>query len=235
MRDWLKSGVLRRDAEPAIYAYTIEYPPPGTRSESLSHSLLHHPTPARQDAPFSRGHEPAETASLPLSTGNFPNKVLKGFLSTVELEEFGTGRIFPHENTRSAAKADRLELLRACRSNFSPIFSLFSDPDGVILGLMNQAIDAEKPRIDFQDDAGCRQRLWSITDPPVLAHIKDAMKAKPLFIADGHHRYETALAYRRLKREEAGDRARMSRRTKLRQETIAQMPPNVFGHTIRSR
>ncbi len=131
-------------------------------------------------------------------------RVLKGFLSTVELAEFGTGHIYPHENTRSAAKADRMELLSACRANVSPIFSLFSDPDGGVLALIDKSIDAGRPRFDFQDDTGCRQRLWTISDPSVLKTLTDALKPKPLFIADGHHRYETALAYRRHRRQEAG-------------------------------
>jgi uncharacterized protein (DUF1015 family) len=126
-------------------------------------------------------------------------RTLKGFLSTVELEEFGTGRIFPHENTRSAAKADRLNLLEACRANFSPIFSLYSDPEGRVLDLLERSVDLKKPRIDFHDDEGFRQRLWSVSDPTVLAQAGAMMKGKPLFIADGHHRYETALRYRGLK------------------------------------
>jgi uncharacterized protein (DUF1015 family) len=131
-------------------------------------------------------------------------RVLKGFLCTVELAEFGTGHIYPHENTRSAAKADRMELLSACRANVSPIFSLFSDPDGGVLALIDKSIDVHKPRFEFQDDSGCRQRLWTIADPSVLQALVEALRPKPLFIADGHHRYETALAYRRRRREEAG-------------------------------
>ena len=126
-------------------------------------------------------------------------RTLKGFLSTVELEEFGTGKIFPHENTRSAAKADRLSLLEACHANFSPIFSLYSDPEGRVLDLLERSVDLNKPRIDFHDDEGFRQRLWSISDPRVLEQAGALMKAKPLFIADGHHRYETALRYRELR------------------------------------
>jgi uncharacterized protein (DUF1015 family) len=125
---------------------------------------------------------------------------LKGFLATVELEEFGTGKIFPHENTRSAAKADRLNLLEACRANFSPIFSLYSDPECRVLDLLERSVDLDKPRIDSHDDTGFRQRLWSISDSIVLEQARAVMKAKPLFIADGHHRYETALRYREIRR-----------------------------------
>jgi uncharacterized protein (DUF1015 family) len=130
--------------------------------------------------------------------------VMKGFLATVELAEFGTGDIYPHENTRSAAKADRLSLLQTCRANFSPIFSLFSDPSGGILSLIEKSVNQDRPRFDFRDDAGFRQRLWSITDHRVLQEIGAALQPKPLFIADGHHRYETALHYRRLRRQQAG-------------------------------
>jgi uncharacterized protein (DUF1015 family) len=130
--------------------------------------------------------------------------VLKGFLATVVLEEFGTGKIYPHENTRSAAKTDRLQLMQACRANFSPIFSLYSDPGGAVLAPLQQAAATEKPRIDFHDDEGFRQRLWSFTDTRVITPVIEAMRSRPLFIADGHHRYETALNYRRLRREEAG-------------------------------
>jgi uncharacterized protein (DUF1015 family) len=131
-------------------------------------------------------------------------RVLKGFLTAVELAEFGSGRIYPHENTRSAAKADRLQLMEHCRANFSPIWSLFSDREGRILRLIDQAVQGEKPRFDFADDAGFRQRLWAVTDPTILKDLTAGMKDVPLFIADGHHRYETALAYQRLRRQQAG-------------------------------
>lgn len=167
LQDWLKSGALRRDSQPAIYYHTIEYQPP-------------------------------------YSAPGTPTKLFKGFLSTVELEEFGSGKIYPHENTRAAAKTDRLNLLEACRANFSPIISLYSDPHNDILTLIEQAIAAEKPRIDFQDDVGFRQRLWSVTDTSVLDKVVQIMQTKLLFIADGHHRYETALNYRRARRQQAG-------------------------------
>jgi uncharacterized protein (DUF1015 family) len=167
LKDWLRSGALRRDSQPAVYYHTIEYQPP-------------------------------------YSAPGTATKLFKGFLSTVELEEFGSGKIYPHENTRAAAKTDRLNLLEACRSNFSPIISLYSDPQNDILSLIEQAIASDKPRIDFQDDVGFRQRLWSITDAGVLDKVVQAMKTKLLFIADGHHRYETALNYRRARRQQAG-------------------------------
>jgi uncharacterized protein (DUF1015 family) len=165
--NWMTSGVLKRDAQPALYYHTIEYTPPGS-------------------AP----------------TG--PTKTLKGFLAGFKLEEFGSGAIYPHENTRAAAKTDRLNLLEACRANFSPIWSLYSDPQNSILTALEQAAKELKPRIQFRDDAGFHERLWAVSDPVVVQHVVSAMQSKPLFIADGHHRYETALNYRRLRRQQAG-------------------------------
>lgn len=165
LKNWLAQGALRRDTEPSIYLYTIDYRPPSGDAAGGS-------------------------------------RVLKGFFSTVELEEFGAGGIFPHENTRSAAKADRLHLLEACHANFSAIFSLYSDPDNRVMQFLEKSIDLNRPRIDFQDDTGLRQRLWNISDPAVLRAVGDLMKPKPLFIADGHHRYETSLRYRQLRHEQ---------------------------------
>jgi uncharacterized protein (DUF1015 family) len=132
-------------------------------------------------------------------------KVLHGFLALAALEEFGGGQIYPHENTRAAAKADRLELLKACGANFSPIWGLFSDPAGSVQALISRSVDMTRPRIDFRDEEGFHQRLWEITDPAALNGLSHGLIAKSLFIADGHHRYETALAYRRWRRtQDAG-------------------------------
>jgi len=167
LKDWLKQGALKRDAQPAIYYHTIEYAPPGSDDRA-------------------------------------PKKTLRGFLVTTKLESLDSGHIYPHENTRSAAKTDRLNLLQACKANLSPIWLLYSDPQNSILGTLENAVKGQPARIDFQDDAGCRQRLWSVSDPAVLKQVVDAMQSKPLFIADGHHRYETALNYQRQRREQAG-------------------------------
>src|SRR2546428_5525012 len=127
-------------------------------------------------------------------------RTMRGFLSLVKLEEFGTGRIFPHENTRAAAKDDRYHLLETCRSNFSPIFSLYSDPAGDIIRTLETA-DIGRPRIAVTDSDGGHHRLWTVTDPAALERVVAAMKTVPPFIADGHHRYESALRYRNAPRE----------------------------------
>src|SRR6185312_4346372 len=129
----------------------------------------------------------------PYSAADAPKKVLRGFLALAKLESLDSGHIYPHENTRTAAKTDRLNLIEACRSNFSPIWSLYSDPLGAIIQLLETAVKGKPARYDFQDDAGCRECLWGVTDETVIQQITAAMQTKPLFIADGHHRYETAL------------------------------------------
>jgi uncharacterized protein (DUF1015 family) len=126
-----------------------------------------------------------------------------------KLEALDSGHIYPHENTRAAAKTDRLNLIAACHANFSPIWSLYSDPHALIIGLLETDVKGRPARYDFQDDAGYRQRLWAVTDPAVLNQIVDTMRSKPLFIADGHHRYETALNYQKLRRQQTGSPAEL--------------------------
>jgi uncharacterized protein (DUF1015 family) len=139
----------------------------------------------------------------PYAQSGANTKLLKGFLATVKLEALDSGHIYPHENTRAAAKSDRLKLLEACRTNVSPIWSLYSDPHGTVMGLLESAAKGVSPRFDFRDDSGFRQQLWAITDPAVLRRIVDTLRNTPLFIADGHHRYETALNYQRSRRQQA--------------------------------
>lgn len=145
----------------------------------------------------------------PDSVPGQPMKTLRGFLAVVKLEALDSGHIYPHENTRGAAKTDRLNLIEACRANFSPVWSLYSDPQGFTIGLFEAEVKGKPARFDFHDDAGCHQRLWSVTDAAVVGQIVDAMRSKPLFIADGHHRYETALRYQQLRRGQTGTLAEL--------------------------
>lgn len=140
----------------------------------------------------------------PYAAPGAPSKVLRGFLTLVKLEALDSGHIYPHENTRAAAKTDRLNLIEACEANFSPIWSLYSDPTGAIIRLLETGTKGKPAQYDFQDDAGCRECLWAVTDEGVLKQITDLMNSKPLFIADGHHRYETALNYQKLRRQRPG-------------------------------
>ncbi|MBI5885789.1 MAG: DUF1015 domain-containing protein [Deltaproteobacteria bacterium] len=120
----------------------------------------------------------------------------KGFIALTKLEEFGKGAIHPHEKTLSGPKADRLKLMHTTSANLSCIFSLYSEPSLGVNKLLEGAIKGASPVIDVRDDDAIVNTVWRINDPTVIAQTASAMKDKALFIADGHHRYETALNYR---------------------------------------
>jgi len=124
-----------------------------------------------------------------------------GLIARVGLEPFEKGIILPHEETFSKVKSERLELMQACHANFSPIFALYSDRRRRIAQAVGQSIGADRPDIDFTDIDGQRHKLWRIVDPQMHRHVQDIMQEKNLFIADGHHRYETALNYRQWLRQ----------------------------------
>jgi uncharacterized protein (DUF1015 family) len=119
-----------------------------------------------------------------------------GFIALVELHEFEEGIILPHEKTFSKTTTDRLNLIEACKTNFSPIFSLFADPPNETSELLRDAIQAVSPDQDFEDSQGFRHRLWRVTDPEVQKQIAERLADRSVYIADGHHRYGTALTYR---------------------------------------
>lgn len=120
-----------------------------------------------------------------------------GLIAQVGLEPFENGVVLPHERTSSKVKTDRLNLMKETEANFCQIFSLFSDTQNVVLNTLKNAIDGITPDIDILDDAGERHKLWRITDKAVIEKVASAMQDKKLFIADGHHRYETALNYKK--------------------------------------
>jgi len=121
-------------------------------------------------------------------------------LAQVRLEPWDAGIILPHEKTLAKPKDDRLKLLRACAANLSPLMSLFDDPDQSLAPVL-QGATASEPLEDFVTDDGERHRLWAITDVSTSAKIAEFFHDKQLFLADGHHRYETGLAYREEVRE----------------------------------
>lgn len=121
--------------------------------------------------------------------------IRKGFLGKCQLEEFGKGKVFPHEETMSGPKADRLMLTRACKMNLSPIFGLYPDDKEAVNRQLDEAIAGQTPLV-ATDHLGVVHRLWTVQDPNVLNAVRETMRDKPIFIADGHHRYETALNYR---------------------------------------
>ncbi len=117
-----------------------------------------------------------------------------GFFARVRVEDYGQGRIRPHERTHPGPKEDRLRLTRATRCNLSPIFSLFNDPGDAASKVLDPVTDTE-PYFTVVDADGIADRVWRVTDPETIAGIQAALADAELLIADGHHRYETARVY----------------------------------------
>ena len=118
----------------------------------------------------------------------------RGFMCRTVLEKFGEGTIFPHEETHASAKEDRLKLTRACKGNLSQIFGLYPDPENEAQSLLESAIAGQTP-VEATDHLGVVHRIWPVTDLQVITKLQEAMASRPTFIADGHHRYETACNY----------------------------------------
>jgi uncharacterized protein (DUF1015 family) len=118
----------------------------------------------------------------------------KGFLARARLVPFGQGQIYAHEETMPGPKADRLRLFHATGMNLSPIFGLYPDPDGAVQGQLDEAVRGGLP-LESRDHLGVVSRLWPISDQHIVTGITARMEPKPIFIADGHHRYETSLRY----------------------------------------
>jgi uncharacterized protein (DUF1015 family) len=157
---WLASGVLARDAEPAVYVYYQDY------------------THAGQT--YTR----------------------KMFFARLMLEPFGSGSVFPHEQTFGGPKEDRLALTQACEANLSPIFGVYPDPENQVAATLAPATDGA-PLLDGTLD-GVRNRVWALTDPAIIRQAREQMQTRATFIADGHHRYGTALNYQAWANEQRG-------------------------------
>lgn len=119
----------------------------------------------------------------------------RGFMARVRLQRFGEGNIYPHEETMSGPKQDRLLLTRACKANLSQIFGLYPDATNEVQNKLEAAI-AGVPPLEATDHLGVVHRMWPVTDVAVISAVAAAISPKPIFIADGHHRYETACNYR---------------------------------------
>lgn len=129
------------------------------------------------------------------TTEDGKNITRKGFIARNKIEEFSTKNILPHEFTMGGPKEDRLNLTKKCEANFSQIFMVYSDSEKQI----ERAVDLSgKPFIDVTDDNGVQNIVYKIDDEKTLALIEKVMSDKTLLIADGHHRYETALNYSKI-------------------------------------
>lgn len=127
--------------------------------------------------------------------------VRKGFMCGCEATPFGEGMVFPHELTMSGPKQDRLMLTTTCKTNFSQIFGLYPDADNEVQNILEAATHDVAP-LEATDKDGVINRMWVVDDPEVINKVVALMGPKPIFIADGHHRYETACNYRNQLRQQ---------------------------------
>lgn len=125
----------------------------------------------------------------------------RGFMTLTQLEEFSKGVVLPHEETLSKAKTDRLNLMTATHANFSPIYCLYMDEEGSIRSIIEQ-ITENAADISFTAEDGISQNIWIVRDDKIIDAVQKGFANKQLFIADGHHRYETALNFRNKMRSE---------------------------------
>ena len=154
LTEWLQSGELQHDSEPAIYPYFQTF----EDLEGKSH-------------------------------------VRHGFFTAMRLHEFSENKVLRHEKTLSAPKADRLNLFRATRTNISPIYGLYADEHRTLDQLMVAYSETHEPLLDANVQ-GIRNRLWRITDPTLLEQFRQTLLNRQVYIADGHHRYDTGVTYR---------------------------------------
>ena len=140
----------------------------------------------------------------------FQGNVLEryGLLGSLKLEALGSG-VLPHENTAPGPKQDRLSLMQACQANFSPIMGLVEDEKGIFKSMRAQVLKSP-PDAQFKDSEGHDCSLWRIVDPIQISAIQQSLQSQPIYIADGHHRYETAIAYREQSGDSAADYVMMS-------------------------
>lgn len=121
--------------------------------------------------------------------------VRKGFFARVQLERFGEGKIYPHEQTLSGPKEDRYRLMQATHANLSPVFGLYPDPEQKVQNRIDRVVERTLP-MEATDHLGITSQFWPVQDALAIRDIAGWMHDKPIFIADGHHRYETAIRYR---------------------------------------
>ena len=133
----------------------------------------------------------------------------RGFICLVRLEDFSRGSVLPHERTYEGTKSERLQLMRACKANLSQVFALYSDRAQEVSEHLYQGREV-RPVFDFTDKTGIHHRMWRVSQKEVIGSVVECMKDKVIFIADGHHRYETALNYQRFMQQKypaRGERA----------------------------
>lgn len=130
----------------------------------------------------------------------------RGFYGLTRLQGYGAGKVRAHERTFKGPKADRYRLLRATQYNLSPIFVLYRDPENEVGQAIDKVIQSAKPAEEFATDEGVAHRMWVATDKETLKTVSMSLRERELLIADGHHRFETALHYRNEIRRASGQK-----------------------------
>jgi uncharacterized protein (DUF1015 family) len=124
-----------------------------------------------------------------------------GLIAALRLYTYSEGMVFPHETTYAAPKADRLNMLRTIQKDLEPVFLIYSDPQSATVKFFRE-IAKTSPDVDVEDEFRVRHKIWKVTDPQKITLVQSALEDKTLVITDGHHRYESALAYRDERRKQ---------------------------------
>src|SRR6266852_4888499 len=136
--------------------------------------------------------------------GSEERRMRRGFIGAGKLEDYSAGVVFRHEQTLSGPKADRLELLRHTHTHTGQLFMLYSDAERCVDQILGEAESAAAPATEMRDEYGVVHRLYVVAEPKCVEAIQKAMAGQKLVIADGHHRYETALNYRNERGAQSG-------------------------------
>jgi uncharacterized protein (DUF1015 family) len=190
--EWRRQGILRQDSLPSLYVYSQTFTLPGSSKEWRSKEWRAKEGWAKEGSAKEGSTEELER---------------RGFIALGRIEDYSAGVVFRHEQTLAKPKADRLDLLRATRAHFGQIFMLYEDSGQVesLLGT-NSDRDISVPDLQIKDEYGVLHRVWQVTDAEVIQSVQQAMRDNKLIIADGHHRYETALNYRNERRAAAASK-----------------------------
>jgi uncharacterized protein (DUF1015 family) len=162
-----------------------------TRAAAAFEGWIRENVVVQDSAPAFYGY--SQEYTVPATT---EQRTRRGFIGAAKLEEYSAGVVFRHEHTLSGPKADRLELLRHTHTSTGQLFMLYSDPQQRIDAVLKDAESAAAPATELHDEFGVIHRLWVISDQDRTAAIHTSMRDQKLVIADGHHRYETALNFR---------------------------------------
>jgi uncharacterized protein (DUF1015 family) len=189
-----REALMRRSDHNVV---RLELPDSASEAARLLHQWQRDGVLVRDDEPALWWHEQRFTGP------DGVDRTRAGFFSAVRLSPYDEGRIRPHERTHAHARQGRLDLLRATATNISPIFALYDDPEGIPRSALHPG--DRDPDMEATDPDGTVHRFWRIADAGAIATAQAALGEREILIADGHHRYETALAYRAEQRERDGD------------------------------